>query len=233
VAWDGLTASLARSLLAVGSYDEAAQQARAALPVMTDPVRRVETYSVLAHALVSAGRSDESITTVRQALASADLPRTWQARMLAFVAMIERAGTGELEEADATARQALTLADEAGDPFATAHALTDLWLSHSIRRDHPAALGYIDQALRVLGDDPGYADLRSFALDDRIFTLQNLDRWPEAELALQQARESAQRSGGPDRTTWVTAAVLRYWLGQWDDALAELSPDEDDVPGLT
>jgi len=43
---DGLTASLARALLAVGSYDEAARQARAALPVMTDPVRRAETYSV-------------------------------------------------------------------------------------------------------------------------------------------------------------------------------------------
>jgi DNA-binding CsgD family transcriptional regulator len=232
-AWDGLTASLARALLAVGAYDEAAEQARAALPAMTDPVRRVETSSVLARTLVSAGRSDEAITAVRQALASPGLPRTWQARMLAFLAMLERAGTGELDTADATARQALTLAEEAGDAFATAHALTDLWLSHSIRRDHAAALGYIDQALRVLGDDPGYADLRSFALDDRIFTLQNLDRWPEAELALRQARESAQRGGGPDRTTWVTAAVLRYWLGQWDDALAELSSDEDDVPGLT
>ena len=86
----------------------------------------------------------------------------------------------------------------------------------------------------MLGDDPGYADLRSFAVDDRIFTLQNLDRWPEAESTLRQARESAQRSGGPDRTTWVTAAVLRYWLGQWDDALAELKPDDDqDAPGLT
>ncbi|HEV2255337.1 MAG TPA: helix-turn-helix transcriptional regulator, partial [Streptosporangiaceae bacterium] len=28
-------------------------------------------------------------------------------------------------------------------------------------------------------------------------------------------------------------AVLRYWLGQWDDALAELSSDEGDAPGLT
>jgi DNA-binding CsgD family transcriptional regulator len=232
-AGDGLTASLARALLAVGAYDEAAQEARAALPAMTDPVRRAETYSVLARTLVSAGRSDEAITTVRQVLASPGLPRTWQARMLAFLAMLERAATGELDTADETARQALTLAEEVGDPFATAHALTYLWLSHSIRRDHAAALGYIDQALRVLGDDPGYADLRSFALDDRIFTLQNLDRWPEAELALRQARESAQRGGGPDRTTWVTAAVLRYWLGQWDDALAELSTDEDDVPGLT
>ena len=64
----------------------------------------------------------------------------------------------------------------------------------------------------MLGDDPGYADLRLFAVDDRIFTLQNLDRWPEAEVTLRQARESTQRSGAPDRTTWVTAAVLRYWL---------------------
>ena len=95
-AQDGLMASLARALLAVGSYDEAAEQARAALPVMTDPARRAETYSVLARAQVSAGHSDEAITTVRQALASASLPRTWQARMLAFLAMLERADTGDL-----------------------------------------------------------------------------------------------------------------------------------------
>ena len=125
----------------------------------------------------------------------------------------QRAATGDLDAADATAIQALTAAEEAGDAFATAHALTDLWLTRSIRRDHAAALDYIDRALRVLGDDPGHADLRSFALDDRIFTLQNLDRWPQAELTLRRAREASQRSGNPDRATWVTAAVLRYWLG--------------------
>jgi DNA-binding CsgD family transcriptional regulator len=232
-AWDGLMASLVRALIAVGSYDEAAQHATVALPVMTDPVRRAETYSMLARAQVSAGRSDEAIATMRRALGSADLPRTWQGRMLAFLAMLERADTGNLDTADATARQALAVAEKAGDAFATAHALTDLWLSHSIRRDHAGALDYVDQALRALGDDPGYADLRSFDVDNRIFTLQNLDRWAEAELTLQQARESARRSGSPDRTTWVIAAVLRYWLGQWDDALAELGPDEGDAPGLT
>jgi DNA-binding CsgD family transcriptional regulator len=231
--WDALMASLVRALLAAGSYAETIRRATVALPVMTDPVRRAEMYSVLARAQVSAGRSDEATATVRAALASADLPRTWQARMLAFLAMLERAEDGGLDAADQTARQALAVADEAGDAFATAHALTDLWLSHAIRRDHAAALDYADQALRVLGEDPGYADLRSFNLDNRIFTLQNLDRWPEAELTLQRARESARRSGDPDRTTWVIAAVLRYWLGQWDDALAELSSDEDDAPGLT
>jgi tetratricopeptide (TPR) repeat protein len=123
-AWGGLTASLAWALLAIGTYDQAAQRARAALPVMTDPAQRAETYSVLARAQVSAGRSDEAITTTRQALASAGLPRTWQARMLALLAMLERAGTGELDAADETARQALAVAEETGDAFAAAHALT-------------------------------------------------------------------------------------------------------------
>jgi DNA-binding CsgD family transcriptional regulator/tetratricopeptide (TPR) repeat protein len=233
-AWDGLSASLVWALFVAGSYAEAARRARAALTVMTDPVRRAETYSVLARAQVSAGDYDEAIATARQALASADLPRTWQARMLALLAMLERAGTGDLDAADVTARRALAVAEEAGDAFATAHALTDLWLSHGVRRDHAAALDYVERALRVLGDDVGYADLRSYAFEVRIFTLQNLDRWAEAELTLHQARESAQRSASPDRSTWVTAAVLRYWLGQWDDALAELSPDKgDDAPGLT
>ena len=146
--------------------------------------------------------------------------------MLALLAMLERVGAGDLDAAEATARQALAVAEEAGDVFATARALAELWLTHGVRRDHAAALDYIDRALRVLGDDPGHAGLRSYGLDGRVFTLQNLDRWPEAELALRQAREFAQRTGSPDSATWVTAAVLRYWLGQWDDALAELGFDD-------
>jgi len=231
--WDGLMASLVRALLAAGSHEEAERRATRALTAMTDPVRRAETYWVLARAQLSAGHNDEAIATMRQALARADLPGKWRARMLAMLAMLERASTGDLDAADATARQALTGARAAGDTFATAHALTDLWLNHGVRRDHAAALDYVDQALDVLGDDPGFADLRSYALDGRIFTLQNLDRWPQAELTLRQARESARRSGNPDRPTSVTAAVLRYWLGQWDDALAELNSLGHDAPGLT
>ena len=88
--------------------------------------------------------------------------------MLALLAMLERADTGDLDAADATARQALTVAEEAGDVFATAHALTDLWLSHGVRCDHAAALDYVDRTLRVLGDDADYADLRSYALEVQI-----------------------------------------------------------------
>ena len=229
---EGLTTSLAWALLAAGSDEEAATRAGQALSGLADPVRRAETYWVLTRAQVSAGRNDDAIATLNQALASADLPSRWRARMLALLAMLERSATGDLEVADATARAALAAAEQAGDEFATAHALTDLWLTSSIRRDHVTALDHIDGALSLLGDDAAHADLRSFALDGRIFTLQNLDRWTQAELTLRQARETARRGGNPDRGTWVTAAVLRYWLGQWDDALAELGPDDAEAPGL-
>jgi DNA-binding CsgD family transcriptional regulator len=232
-AGDGLMASLVQALLAAGSHEEAASRASQALTELTDPVRRAETYWVLARAQVSMGHTDGAIITMRWALASASLPRAWQARMLALLAMFERSATGDLNAADATARQALTAGREAGDAFATAQAWADLWLSHSIRRDHAAALDDIDQGLEIAGDDPALADLHSFALDARIFTLQNLDRWPEAVLTLQNAREYTARSGSPERSTWAAAAVLRYWLGEWDDALAELGPDEPDALGLT
>jgi len=230
---EGLATCLVWALLAAGSYEEAVTQAGQALGALADPGRRAETYWVLTRAQVSAGHSDDAISTLGQALASVDLPGPWRARMLALLAMVERSATGDLAAADATAREALAVAGKAGDGFATAHALTGLWLISSIRRDHGGALDFVDRALTVLGDDPAHADLRSFALDDRIFTLQNLDRWPQAEETLRQAREIARRGGNPDRGTWVVAAVLRYWLGQWDDALAELGPDDAETPGLT
>jgi DNA-binding CsgD family transcriptional regulator len=228
-AWDGLIANLVWALLAVGSYQEAARQASRALTVMTDPVRRAETSWRMARAQVSAGDNDDAIATIEQALTSAELPGQWRARILAFLAMLQRVGTGDLDAVEATASQALASAKEAGDAFATAHALADLWLSQGVRRDHAAALDYVDGALRVLDDDGGHPDLRSYALNGRVFTLQNLGRWPEAELALRQARQFAQRSGSPDQAARVTAAVLWYWLGQWDDALAELGSYDTDA----
>jgi len=230
---DALMASLAQALLASGAYPEAIGQASQALAALTDPARKAEACWVLVRAQVCVGRSDDGAVTLRQALTWPDLPPAWRARMLALLAMLERSTIGDLDVADATARQALAVGREAGDAFAMAHVLADRWLSHAIRRDHAAALDDIDQALQVLGDGPSHEDLHSFALDARIFTLQNLDQWREAELTLQKAREYTARSGSPDRSTWAVAAVLRYWLGQWDDALAELGPDESDALGLT
>ena len=124
-AWNALVAALVRALLAAGSYAEAARQARRALAVMTDPAQRGQTSWMLARAQVSAGDNDDAIATIRQALAPTGVPGEWRARMLALLAMLERAGAGDLHVVEATARQALAVAGEAGDAFATAHALAD------------------------------------------------------------------------------------------------------------
>jgi DNA-binding CsgD family transcriptional regulator/tetratricopeptide (TPR) repeat protein len=229
-AWDTLTIGLAKALLAVGSYHEAAERASRALMMLTDPARRGETSWLLAHAQASAGRKDAT-AVIWHALAATDLPRIWQARLLALLGLLERDATG-LEAGDSIAHRALAAAEESGDPSATVQAMATLWLTQSVRRDHATALDCIDRALRIMGEDPGYDDLRSNFLDTRTFVLQNLDEWQQAELALRQAREFAQRAGRSDRATWASAAVLRYWLGQWDDALAELGSDTTDVPGL-
>jgi DNA-binding CsgD family transcriptional regulator len=140
--------------------------------------------------------------------------------------MLQRVVTGDLDASEATARQALAVAEAAADASAAAHALADLWLILGARRDHAAAIGYLDRALAVLGDDPVHQDMHLYILTIRIFARQNLDQWTQAELGLRQAREFAQRTGIPDQSTWANAAVLRYWLGQWDDALAELGDDD-------
>jgi DNA-binding CsgD family transcriptional regulator len=228
---DRLLAALLRAQLAVGSYQEATRRASAALTVLTDPELRAETSWMLARAQVSTGASDSAIATIERALASADLPVPWRARILALLPMLQRVSTGDLTRAEATAREALALAEQVGDALAAAHALADLWLISSVRRDHVAALGYLDQALRVLGDDPAQQDMRLYVLNVRIFAQQNLAQWPQAEAALRQAREFATAAGIPDRSTWANAAVLWYWRGQWDDALAELGPDESSADG--
>lgn len=230
-AWDVLIVSLVRALLAVGSFDEAVDRARVGLTVRTEITRQGERCWMLAHALVYAGHGQDIVVrSIHAVLAEASLPRIWQARLLAVLAMIERIPSG-VASSRAFARQALAVAEGIGDPFATAQTGYALWLANSIGRDHASALDCIDRSLLVMGNDPLHDDLRSAALDARTFSLQNLDEWPQAELALRQSREFAQRTGRPDRATLFSAAVLGYWLGRWDDALAELS-DPAEAPAL-
>lgn len=229
-----LSEALAQILLAMGEHEQAAARARQALAVLTDPADRGRMHWLLARALFSGGHNDAAVTTLEQALRHADLPDPWRARLLASLAMFQRAGSGALDAADATAREALELGEAGGDTFATAYALTDLWINHSVRRHHLSALQCVDRALEILSDTGEHADLRAYALHGRIFTLQNLDRWPDAEAALHSARRFLLDTAHSDDTSSsVTAAVLMFWLGRWDDALAELASVDQSDPAMT
>lgn len=221
---EGLIVVLAWVLLGVGRHEEAVVRARQGLAAATGSGHRAEMFFVLVRALFSLGRNTEAMAAVRRALGRTDLPVTWRARLLGSLAMFQRASQGEVAAAETTARQALHLAESVRDSFATAYALTVLWTIHSVRRDHVSALASVDRALDVLAAGPEHADLRAFALDAWIFTLQNLARWSAAAQGLRQEHDAIGR---------VTASVLLYWLGEWPDALAELAPEHLDLVGFT
>jgi DNA-binding CsgD family transcriptional regulator len=229
-----LSMAHARILLGAGRHEEAAMRARQALAAATDPADRGQMYWVLARALLSGGDNDAAVMALEHALDQTDLPYAWRSRMLASLAMAQRAAWGAVDEADTAAQRALEIAETIQDTFAIAYALTDLWLNHSVRRRHRAALECADRALETLDTSSEYMDLRTYALHARIFSLQNLSRWSEAELALRQARQFLLDSDrNEDAGSSVTAAVLMYWLGRWDDTLAELASLDQSVAAMT
>ncbi|MFL5910961.1 MAG: ATP-binding protein [Gaiellaceae bacterium] len=228
---DALAVSLARALLGTGRHEQAAARARRALTVVVEPDLRAETNWILAHALYCLGHDGPTSDVIERALSQPGLSDRWRARLLASLAMVQRA---DPDTADAHARHALDTAQRADDAFATAHAMTSLWLSHSERRDHVSAMRCLDAALSVLDDEPAHADLRAFLLDGRVRTLQDLDRWSDAEAALRHARALAgQADQSHSAASSVTAAVLFYWLGRWDDASNELAAADRNGRGVT
>ncbi|GGP76262.1 BTAD domain-containing putative transcriptional regulator [Saccharothrix coeruleofusca] len=227
-----LTVHLSSALFRVGRDAEAAEHARRALPRLRAPDRIGEARWTLAYVPYRASRPHEALEALREALADPALTDTWRARLLSLLALVQRAGVGELDAAAASARQAVAAGERANDPFATGQALGVLWQVDAVRRNYPRAIGHLDRALEVVGTAPGLADLRLVLLDNRVFTLQCLDRLDEATESLERAFATAG-AGAPVAGLQVTAAVHRFWLGDWDNAAARLDAIVADDPEFT
>ncbi|WP_157440707.1 BTAD domain-containing putative transcriptional regulator [Actinokineospora inagensis] len=222
-----LDAALARALFRLGRDPSPA--ATAALTCGLDPADAAEMRQLLAATCHRSGNVGEAISRLRVALAIPDAPELWRVRHRSLLANFRR---GDLTDLAAAERQALaahaeSVAEGAGYPMA--HAAQTLWLIHSIRRDHHQALTWVDRALDEVGAHP---ELRFDLLDNRMFTLQNLDRLTEAEDSLRAAREVAAGNNLPAGMQ-VSAAVHHYWTGRWDEALAELDTVTEDGPAIT
>ena len=229
---EAIYGSLARVQFRLGRPAEAEASARR-LQHSADPVVAAEARWILSRVLFSTGRNDEALSVVRETLRDPDLPTMWRARMHTVHTVFLRDVLGDLDAAEAAAREALALGEQASDAFAIGSALCVRWTIAAVRREHASALGFIDRAIAVLGDDTEHPDLRASALDNRIFTLQNLDRLADAGATLNEASRYAQRTGDPRAALHIGAAVHYYWVGQWDDALAEVASVAEHGPEIT
>ncbi|MFB9909012.1 BTAD domain-containing putative transcriptional regulator [Allokutzneria oryzae] len=207
-------------------------EARKALAIATDPADVAEMRHLIAVMHYRAGDTATAIGLVREALDAPEAPEIWRARHRSLLANFRRGDLADLDLAERTARQVHAESVAVGEPYPIAHALQTLWLVSSIRRDHASAVEHVDRALEAVGDDADLAELRCDLLDNRMFTLQNLDRLAEAEAALRSAREVATRHDLPTGLQ-VSAAVHYYWVGRWDEALAELESVTEDGPAIT
>ncbi|OLF17614.1 BTAD domain-containing putative transcriptional regulator [Actinophytocola xanthii] len=216
-----LEAQLAHVLFRIGRDTVAEEHARRTLPLLTDPHLIAKIRWILAYVPYRASRAEEALAACEDALRDPAVPDVWRARLTSLLALVQRSGVGELEVAADTARRAIELGERAADRFAVAQALEILWQVDAVRRDYATAVGYLDQAMTVVGTDLSLTDLRLVLLDNRMFTLQCLDRLDEATADLELALEIAGNSH-PIAGLQVAGAVHDFWLGQWDDATGRI-----------
>lgn len=221
---EALTASLARIRYWLGDLPE--DEARSVLAVTRDPDLAGEMRWILGCVFYRRGMEQQAVAALREAVTATDVSPTWRARCRALLAVREGIGLGLREAAETTAWTAVREAEQAGDPFAKAYALQNLWLFRSIDRDHAEGLRLVDDALQLLdrtrAAEPQLTHLHLSLLDNRVFSLQNLDRMTDADQTLALADEVARRHRLPGGLS-VSTAVQDYWSGRWDQAVANLS----------
>ncbi|MER6901293.1 SARP family transcriptional regulator, partial [Amycolatopsis sp. NPDC000740] len=226
-----LTARLARVLYWLGESPEG--EVRSVLASTVDPDLAGEMRWILGCIHYRRGMDRQGVEALREAANAPSVSAVWRARCRALLAGREALGLGERDAAEANAWRAIREAEKAGDLFAKGYALENLWLFRSIDRDHADGLRLVDEALRSLeiasGDhdvDSTVAHLSLSLLDNRVFSLQNLDRLGQADETLRTAEEFVRRHQLPGGLA-ASSAVNHYWSGRWDAAMAVLAASVD------
>ncbi|MDT4993464.1 MAG: hypothetical protein QOH97_3356, partial [Actinoplanes sp.] len=207
-------------------------EATKALELATDPSDRAEMRQLLAAMRFRRGDDAGAIALLTDAVDNPATPELWQTRHRVLLANFRRGSVDDLDSAEDRAREVHAAATAAGQPYEAAFAMQTLWLTGSIQRDHEAALRHIDQAMGIARNDPDLAGMYFDLLDNRVFSLQNLDRLDEAQRSLQEAAAFAASHNLP-ASLQVAAAVQAFWRGRWDEALVQVGAVTDDAPGIT
>lgn len=223
-----LAAALVKVLFRLDRQPE--EEARFALGIATDPGQAAEMRQLLAAIRFRAGAVEDAVEILAGAVDDPSVPEIWRRRHKHLLANFRRGGLDDLDAAEAAGHRALNMAG--GDDYLTAHALQTLWLVASVRRDHESALEHLDKAIAVIDGTDDLADLKLDLLDNRMFTLQNLDRLAEADETLRLARRTAAENSFP-HDLQVPAAVHYYWTGRWNEALVELDSVAEDGPAIS
>jgi DNA-binding CsgD family transcriptional regulator len=220
---DRLLAEQAGSLIWAGRVADAEQACRAILDRAHDPAADGPARICLGLALLAGGRPRDAVRELDRAGEAPLLTDAERAKVLGW-ASLARLWLGDLDGAASLARRALSAATAAGDELATSIALGSSSEIAEFRGHLGEACRLIDEALRRADQTPGRQGHRYPLHADRGFILTELDRLDEAAAALRTGRRICEELGlgWPLPSYHMAAAVERYFVGEWDDALAEV-----------
>ncbi|MFJ9850365.1 LuxR C-terminal-related transcriptional regulator [Streptomyces sp. NPDC101150] len=196
----------------------------------TTPDRRALLTTSLAHGLFWEGRWSEALSALDDAGTPGALSPLWDNRIHALRALTLWSA-GRHDEAGPLAERVVCRAQETGDTQAEAYGRHTLALGLLRQRRPEAALAENSRALtvsrrvRAVGQHAlENTDVRVAMLVNRAVMLGMLDRPATALEALHEAREMCEEHGihGHLSGIGMTGAVLNYWTGRWDAALADL-----------
>jgi tetratricopeptide (TPR) repeat protein len=208
--------------------DEAAQ----AMELASDANDRADMRQILATMRIRSGDREGAIALLQDSIDDPAVPSFWRTRHQVLLAQFRRGDLDDLDRAERDAERIIGEAMADNQPFAAACAHQTIWLTSSIRRDHERALRHVDSALDLIRDDPDVVAIYFDLLDNKMFSLQNLDRLDEAQHTLREAALFVARHRVP-AALHVATAVQCFWLGRWDEAMAEVGGLIEDAPGIT
>ena len=221
---DYLSGRLADALYRIGAIGEAEQVAKRALVHAAEPDLVADLHWTLAQCSIQAGRSQESLATLNQALAAPGISARHRARLLVLAARTH-CNCGEVEKAGRIGTAALAAASAASDTWAMGWALHVLSIVTAVQGQSADALALFDRALTVTRADPALTDLQLLLQINKALTLGNLDQYEKALAAAREARRLAGQVGTTIRLGQAQCALgqLLFETGRWDEAMTEVA----------
>ena len=220
---DRLLAEQAGSLMWAGRVADSERACRAILDRAHDPAADGPARTCLGLALLAGGHPSDAARELDWAGEVPLLTDAERANALGW-ASLARLWLGDLDGAASLARRARSAATAAGDELATSIALGSLSEIAEFQGQLGEACRLIDEALQRADQTPGRQGHRYPLYADRGFILAELDRLDEAAAALRTGRRICEDLGlgWPLPSYHIATAVERYFVGEWDDAIAEV-----------
>lgn len=220
---DRLLADRAVNLLWSGRVAAAEATSRELLEGGRDPYLAASLRLCLAQALVAEGRAAEAFDHFSHVTAAKNLTEATRARATAWEAHA-RWLSGDFDGAVTTAAAARALAAAAGDTTADCIAMAAIAGVEHFRGNLARSAALAEEATR-LADRSGDPEVFRFQFHVFLAGFQlECDRIEDADAALRRGRQLSKKVGAAWHLAYfdLIGGGLRYLVGDWDDAIAEL-----------